>query len=208
MAETAQFHQSDTDVHQISLLNEAERDEGLSLSRPGGISHWSINLYNSKTQVLCSKVPRSKSSQCHQLDPSLPSLPFLSSTSPLWNQEVSDLPATIMLCTSQVKLNEPSLWILGCKCQLQVLAIHASGATAWGHIKLQQQHEPDVSPVSWHRTVLASLDSYFKPWKSSDATSIWQPPTEHAFVSLVALKSHSLGSEMRLLQTGTLDLVH
>lgn len=74
---------SDMDVLQIPLLNQAKRDGGLkspqSLRDLTLVNH---NLYNSKTQVLCSKVPRSKSSQCHQLDASLPSLPFLSTSKP------------------------------------------------------------------------------------------------------------------------------
>lgn len=200
------------DVLQIPLLNQAEGDWGLRLSRPWVISHWSVTLIltNRKTKVPCSvsmkRFPEASQVRVTSWMLHFHLTLFSSPPSPLWNQDVSDLPATTTLCMGQVKLNDSSPWIPGCKCQLQVLATCPSGATVWGHIKLQQHYEPNISPVLWHWTVLASLDSYFKPWKSSDATSVWQPPTEHPFVLLLAHKNRSLGSELRLLQTGTFDL--
>lgn len=69
---------SDMDVLQTPVLNEAEGDGGSSLSISWVISHWSINSQKSKIPVFCSKVPRSKSNQCHQQKATIPSLPFLS----------------------------------------------------------------------------------------------------------------------------------
>lgn len=99
-----------------------------------GISHWSITICTTtQLKYFVLRFPEanliSAASWMLHFHVSLFSPP----PSPLWNQEVSDLPATIRLCTGQVKLRESSLWMLGCKCQLQVLAISPSGSTVWGH---------------------------------------------------------------------------
>lgn len=117
MSETAQFHQYQFqiwNVLQIPLLNQAEGDWGLSLSRPWRdltlVSHTYFNQQeNWSTPALSPwKDSQKQLSQSHQPDASLHLSLFSLPPSPLWNQDASDLPATTTLCMGQVKLQMPA----------------------------------------------------------------------------------------------------
>lgn len=188
---------------QIPVWNQAEWGWAVSLSRPSGILYWSVSLtQQGKCNVLFSKERFAE----ERLREVISWMLHFQLSLFLWSRRC-DLPATTTLYSVQVKLN------IGLKPENPGRQMPTPGAghvclRIWEHVKLQWWCEPNMSWVLRHRIVLVSLDSYFNPFKSSDANDVWKPSTDLPFGWLLIPNNYSLGSQLRLLQAGTFDLIH